>query len=97
MPRNSVTFGKVPEADLLKMYEGFFHDGMALRKEHKLPQRNHYRKVTDDATGEIAACGVWVHLPEGYCTEDDEEVATGPLPEGANEELTREFCRIRGR
>ncbi len=54
--------------------------------------------MTDDATGEIAACGVWVYLPEGYCAEDDDEVAlTGPLPEGANEELMGEFGRMTGK
>ena len=27
--------------------------------------------MTDDATGEMAACGVWVFLSEGYCVEDE--------------------------
>ena len=44
---------------------------MTIKKQYKLPQHKHYLKVTDDATGEIAACGVWVYLPEGYCIEDE--------------------------
>lgn len=78
------------------MYEKTFHDGMTVQKQYNLPQQKHYLKVTDDATGEIAACGVWVYLPEGYCADDDEEVVTGPLPTGANEELMRDFCRMTG-
>ncbi|CAD6591415.1 MAG: hypothetical protein ASARMPREDX12_005157 [Alectoria sarmentosa] len=97
IPRNKVAFGKVSESSRLKMYEEDFYDGMTTKKQYKLPQRKHYLKVTDDATGEIAACGVWVYLPEGYCIEDDDEVVMGPLPEGANEELMREFCRMAGK
>lgn len=96
IPRNKVAFGGVPASKMLKMYEKDFHDGMTVEKQYKLPQQKHYLKVTDDATGEIAASGVWVYLPEGYCTEDDEEVVMGPLPEGANEELMREFCKMTG-
>lgn len=71
IPRNKVTFGQVPSAELLKMYEKEFFDGMTSQKQYKLPQQKHYLKVTDDATGEIAACGVWIYLPKGYCTEDE--------------------------
>ena len=69
---------------------------MTAQRQYKLPQRKHYLKVTDDATGEIAACGVWVYLPEGYCAADDEEAEPGPLPEGANEEVMRVFGRLTG-
>lgn len=71
IPRNSATFANVPVAALLSMYEKDFHDGMTLQREYKRPQQKHYLKVTDDATGEIAACGVWVFLPEGYCADDE--------------------------
>ena len=53
------------------MREKGFHDGMTVPEQHKLPQQKHYLKITDDATGEIAAYAVWIHLPEGYCTEDE--------------------------
>ena len=71
MPRNNAAFGQVPEAEMLKMYEGFFYDGMTCQKQYRLPQQKHFLKVTDDATGEIAGIGVWTYLPEGYCTEDE--------------------------
>ena len=69
--RNKVAFGNVSEADMLKMYEKNFHHGMTVQKRYKLPQQKHYLKVTDEASGEIAAYGIWIHLPEGYCTEDE--------------------------
>lgn len=56
---------------MLKMYEKQFYDGMTVQKQYKRPQQKHYLKVTDDASGEIAASGVWVYLPEGYCPEDE--------------------------
>lgn len=96
IPRNKVAFGRVPEAEMLRMYDRDFHDGMTVRKQYKLPQQKHNLKVPNDATGEIAASGVWVYLPAGYCTEDDEEVVMGPLPEGADAELMREFCGMMG-
>lgn len=71
IPRNEVAFGKVPEAERLKMYEKEFHNGMTVKKQCKLPQQKHFLKVTDDASGEIAGYGVWIFLPEGYCTEDE--------------------------
>lgn len=134
MPRNRVAFGNVPRAQLLKMYEKNVHDGMTVTKQYKLPQQKYFLKVTDDATGEIAASAVWIYLPERYSAEDEyatskinvsssgldtesldntfsigiprqiliaevycsEEVVMGPLPEGTNEGLIRDFCKMTG-
>lgn len=99
IPRNRVTFAHVPPAALLQMYEKDFRDGMTSshQKQYRLPQQKHHLKVTDDATGEIAAYAVWVYLPEGYCAEDDgEAVLTGSLPEGTNGELMADFGRMTG-
>ena len=70
-PRYKLAFGKVLEADMLKLYEKGFYNDMTVQKQTKLPQQKHLLKVTDDATGEIAAVGGWVYLPEGYCVEDE--------------------------
>ena len=70
-PANKVAWAKVPESEMIKKYEKGFHDGMTVQKQCKLPQQKHYLKVTDDATGDIAAYAVWIYLPEGYCVEDE--------------------------
>ena len=81
MPLNKAAWGKVPLPELIKKYEKDFYDGMTAQKQRRLPQQRHYLKVTDDATGEIAAYGVWFHLPEGYCAEDEcvSSESTSPL------------------
>ena len=71
MPLNKAAWGKVPQPELIKKYEKDFYDGMTAQKQRRLPQERHYLKVTDDATGEIAAYGVWFYLSEGYCAEDE--------------------------
>ena len=71
IPRNKVCWSKVPESEMIKKYEKYFHDGMTIQKQCRLPQQRHHLKVTDDATGEIAAYAIWIYLPEGYCIEDE--------------------------
>lgn len=70
-PGNKVAWAKVPESVMIKKYEKGLHDGMTVQKQCKLPQQRHYLKVTDDATGDIAAYALWLYLPEGYCVEDE--------------------------
>ena len=70
-PRGKVAWGNVPDSERIKRYEKNIYDGMTVQKQLKLPQEKHFLKVTDDATGEIAAYAVWIYLPEGYCAEDE--------------------------
>ena len=70
-PRGQVAWGNVPDSERIKRYEKNIYEGMTVQKQCKLPQEKHYLKVTDDATGEIAAYAVWIYLPEGYCAEDE--------------------------
>ena len=71
IPNHKTAWGKVPEPELLKKYEKDFYDSMTVQKQTKLPQQKYHLKVTDDATGEIAAYAIWICLPEGYCVEDE--------------------------
>lgn len=41
---------------------------MMSQQTYRLPQQKRHLKVTDDATGEVAACGVY--LPKGYYVDD---------------------------
>ena len=95
-PRHIAFYGGIPRDRQVEIYTKYFRDGIKLQDQPTPTQETHYLKVTDTATGELAAYAIWIFLPQGYKIEEDPYADTSHIPEGANERLIRDFGKWTG-
>ena len=79
------------------MYEQSFFEGITAQENHTFSHERHYIKITDTAANEIISYAIWEELSDGYKPEEDFQAVFHPLPEGANEEMARDFCAMTAR
>lgn len=95
-PRYQTTYRNSPQETMLKIWEADFLKTIESQNQPSPTQQVHCLKVTDSSNGEIMAYAIWKYLPQGYKPEDDGQVVIKEIPDGANERLLRDFCKITG-